>query len=646
MNLSEYIQNLDEELKFLPKKERQQTVGVYQTRINNYLDEGISEEKILKDLPDYKEIAKEAYTSRGIDYLARREKIVKSKQIADSIIAGILVLIISVAFFTITYFVIRHFINLVPLIKAFTTLKLVDAFFMVTYSVIYIIVAVMLLCFLFDLCWLLDGFMIARIVKPFNKDFYKLKASSWFITSLIDKVFKKKNVLLKSVFIALGVLCVIVASSYLSKSYMYYAVKNTIEEERIVYDIEEIDNIVFDYKEATVRIVKSNDSKMHLGIKSIFDHHSNLDINDNTATLTMSKKYSADFLNIIKEPTPVITIYMPKEKVLSLNLNIDKGNYEINDVALKDFHIEGIDLDLLIEDSTLDNLEVKTDQIDFNIKNTKVVNNGKITVLRGLMLLENSAFTSLFIDNQQAKMGLENITISESATLDNDYGTIQIINPIGGIWEYSGVGGTLNVSNTPNSNEQFSVKGFNIIAKNSSNIAVSNGIIEDDMNLVLNKGNLSFTYLNANIKVLEAMGKLDIVNVIGSVDVTATAGEVSIYSTLSDNTKEKPNKEISKYFNGISHLSVNTSNANVYIGQLDIDTISFTINKGVAVLNELYGKNITLSLIKGKTQYANTVVSNKLHKIENLVIERQKGELETDLVISENEIIYKDVNNE
>ena len=105
-------------------------------------------------------------------------------------------------------------------------------------------------------------------------------------------------------------------------------------------------------------------------------------------------------------------------------------------------------------------------------------------------------------------------------------------------------------------------------------------------------------------------------------------------------------KEISKYFNGISHLSVNTSNANVYIGQLDIDTISFTINKGVAVLNELYGKNITLSLIKGKTQYANTVVSNKLHKIENLVIERQKGELETDLVISENEIIYKDVNNE
>lgn len=646
MNLSEYIQNLDEELKFLPKKERLQTVGVYQTRINNYLDEGMSEDKILKSLPDYKEIAKEAYDSKGINYLERRERVVKSKQIADSIISGILILIITTAFFTITYFSVRHIISLFPLIKAFTSLKVMDAIFMVTYSVIYIIVVMMLLCFLLDLCWLLDGFMIAKFLKPFNKDFYQFNLSSWFITSAIDKAFKKKNVMLKAVFITIGILAIIAASSYFSKSYMYYAIKNTVDEERIVYDLADVDDIVFNYQEATVNIVKSEDNSLRLSIKSIFDHNSRIDKDGKKISLSMDKKYSADFLNIIKEPTPIITIYVPSDKMLAFGFDIKKGNYVISDVNLKNLNIKGIDLDLLLENSTANNIKVETDQIDLNIKNTIVNCTTKIKALRGLMLLENNQFQNLTLDNQQAKIGLENTKISDSSLIKNDYGVIQIINPIEGKWEYNGIGGTLDVNKDNASDGPFKVKAFNITASNSSNIAINNGVIEDEMMLSLNKGNLSFTYLYADINVTEACGKLDLVNIIGSIQAKTTAGELSIYSTLSDTTKERPNKEITKYFNGITSLDIETSNTNVYIGQLDVEKGSFRINKGVAVLNELYGKNITLYLIKGKTQYANTVVSNKIHKIENLVIEKSiEAKLDTDLVFSENEIIYKDVNN-
>ena len=94
----EYLQALEEELKYLPQKEVRNVLKVYQEKINNALDYGDPIEKILKDLPAPKDIAKGIYDSKKVNYLDRRQREYRRKELVNSLTSLLLAVIVTLVF--------------------------------------------------------------------------------------------------------------------------------------------------------------------------------------------------------------------------------------------------------------------------------------------------------------------------------------------------------------------------------------------------------------------------------------------------------------------------------------------------------------------------------------------------------------------
>ena len=192
MTTIEYIQKLEESLKFLPKKERQSLVKVYQNRINNYLDQGYTDDKIIKSLPSIETITKDAYDSKGIDFVKKRKEQIKNKMILDAIISIVVILVVSTATVFIVYLLGKHIYQMCSTIKAFLSLPTFDSVMMVSFIIVYFLIIAIVIMYILDLAWLIDSFMLQSVFKLFKKDFTDYKASSFFITSWFDEVTKKK----------------------------------------------------------------------------------------------------------------------------------------------------------------------------------------------------------------------------------------------------------------------------------------------------------------------------------------------------------------------------------------------------------------------------------------------------------------------
>ena len=63
MTIREYLIELEEELKFLPKNKRESILIIYREKINNLIDLGEDEEKIVSELPLPRDIAESQYSS-------------------------------------------------------------------------------------------------------------------------------------------------------------------------------------------------------------------------------------------------------------------------------------------------------------------------------------------------------------------------------------------------------------------------------------------------------------------------------------------------------------------------------------------------------------------------------------------------------
>ncbi|MBR2138212.1 MAG: DUF1700 domain-containing protein, partial [Bacilli bacterium] len=95
----EYLQALEDELKYLPKKEVRRVVQIYQDKINNAIDGGEKIEKVLKDLPHPSDVAKGIYDSKKVNYLDKKKREFRQKELLEglsSLVLSILVILIFV----------------------------------------------------------------------------------------------------------------------------------------------------------------------------------------------------------------------------------------------------------------------------------------------------------------------------------------------------------------------------------------------------------------------------------------------------------------------------------------------------------------------------------------------------------------------
>ena len=116
MNVIEYLIELEEELKFLPKSKRESTLIIYREKINNLIDFGESEEKIVASLPSPQSIAEGLYSSEGIDYLEKRKKQSKQKANFKAIVSAFIILLLVSSTIVLTWFTFGSIIRVSSLV--------------------------------------------------------------------------------------------------------------------------------------------------------------------------------------------------------------------------------------------------------------------------------------------------------------------------------------------------------------------------------------------------------------------------------------------------------------------------------------------------------------------------------------------------
>ena len=143
----EYLQALEEELKYLPKKDIRRVVQIYQDKINNSLDSGEKIEKVLKDLPSPSDVAKGIYEGKKVNYLDKKKKEYHRKEVLQSLsclFVGLLVVLIFVGL--IGYLSIMTF-RMFEIIPKFSSK---DKIIMTGFVVMYFISMLIILIYLLD----------------------------------------------------------------------------------------------------------------------------------------------------------------------------------------------------------------------------------------------------------------------------------------------------------------------------------------------------------------------------------------------------------------------------------------------------------------------------------------------------------------
>ena len=203
----EYLQALEEELKYLSSKEVHNVIKVYQEKINNALDYGDPIEKILKDLPSPASIAKGIYDSKKVNYLDRRQKEYRRKELVNSLTSLILAVIVILVFLGIVgYLTVVSFGMLEILPKFNGADKIIMSGFVISYLITMLLVAV----YLVDLGLLITTFLLSKFLSAFKNlkiDYESFQSFS--LTGLVDQLLKKKNVIGKTLLVV--VLIVVLA---------------------------------------------------------------------------------------------------------------------------------------------------------------------------------------------------------------------------------------------------------------------------------------------------------------------------------------------------------------------------------------------------------------------------------------------------
>ena len=162
MNVREYLIELEEELKFLPKTKRESTLIVYREKINNLIDLGVDEDKIVSSLPKPNEIAEGLYSSEGIDYLDKRKKISKQKTNFKAIVSAFILLLLISSVVILTWFTFGSIIKISSLV--FKVKGILEVVINTCLVVTYIVVLLLIYIYLLDLLHMIFNIMMKKLL--------------------------------------------------------------------------------------------------------------------------------------------------------------------------------------------------------------------------------------------------------------------------------------------------------------------------------------------------------------------------------------------------------------------------------------------------------------------------------------------------
>lgn len=579
MTIREYLIELEEELNFLPKNKRESTLIVYREKINNLIDLGESEEKIIAELPSPREIAESQYSSEGIDYLNKRKKLTKQKATTKAIISAFVLLMLVSAVVVLSWFTFGSIIKIVGLI--FKVKGILEIVINTCLVISYIAVLLLAYIYLLDLLHMIFNMLLENILIVFDKNPKFLDNS---LMDYIDKLTKKPKLFGKILAVAAGCLLMFLVIGYFTKTYFYRSfgeIKTEEYVETLTYNNSTFDKFVIDID--TANIVLSTGEEFKMIVSSEFERNNLLTLTDSTLTFTTDTLQEFDMFGLFTEPIPYIEITVPQN--LNIICKTHSGFIQMEKSNLNDLTIQTNSSGVYISESSMNKVNISQNKGGLQISNSNF-NIGSINTMGGSVLLEKNTCVELNYINDTAKVNI-NDTALDKLTLTSNTGNVFI--------------------NKMNNNETYiETQNCTLDLKqvhSSSNINIKSfyetkvTLYESDttnLNVIMNGGTFTGYYLNMN-GVIQTTGSLMLSYITGNFDVEAYGRYCDIHEYIGDT------------------LKLRTESSETTLKYIKANLVDYQSNKSKSLLYFVFGKDMIVQDTKG-----DILLDNRIAICDNL----------------------------
>lgn len=623
---NEYLQELEEELRYLKPKEINEIVKHYRDKISVEIDYGVSEEKVIEQLPNPSDVAKNIYDSRGISYLEIQKRRYRRKQIVNAIISSIILVVLAVLFTSLLSYLAITTVNMNTLIgRAIAFEKMLDTILTVLFVILYDILLILALIYIIDLLYILCSYFLINVLKTFKKTYKTYyKFQDFTINGFLSKKTKIEKFPLKAIGIVGILLVIVLISSVSTKGYVYRALMDKPEFSEILeYDLN-TKEININANDANVYFV-IDESTNKVSVNYQYEFKNTVDLNYQEKVLTINKNSvtSFDIFKLLDEPTPIIYITLPSlEYLKKINIKIEQSGIvsfkDINTLSLE----TSIDLysgRIYLENVNAATFKIDTFKADIKIANTTEeedmfwINNLDINVDMGSVSIEGYRFNKLDLVNSRASLVLSKLEIREFI-LNNGAGSI-VMNEISGrILDYTSKTSVNRIYDLVY--DEATIKLFATCSLDVTRMYVKNDLKVNLSNQssflarYLKTNNLAITSssstiiiydFNHNVEITEEDQLKALKETFNSYQVTKP--KVSIENTLGDTLIDSSN---------IDTLELNQKGKQIELSNINLNKLTLTAdNVKIVEASEVYGNDVFFILYSSKLKYYNDNDTNQ-----------------------------------
>ena len=581
----EYLQALEDELKYLPKKEVRRVVQIYQDKINNAIDCGEKIDKVLKDLPTPSDVAKGIYDSKKVNYLDKKKREYRQKELLEGITSLLLSILVVLIFVGIIGYLGIMTFRMFEILPKFASQ---DKIIMSGFVIMYFMAMIIILIYLVDLGLLITNLLMGKFFYLFPNIKEKFeKVEEFTISGALEKVTKKKYFLGK-VLLVFGILALLFGvTSLVGKGYLYRSfmdIPNEKNEE--VFDVSnEIEEITLDTTKAQVLIKKGE--TFQIAKTSEFDRNFKLNQNENKLVIDFDEKTNYDFLGILSEPTILITITIPEDKVLDINLKINNGKIGLTEVNLDNVDIYLTSGELVIKDINSTDFTFYTDSGTLNSNSSKY-EKANIEVVRGKYASSEDYYKDIYLQNGSGEIAIKENQY-EKFELKNISGTSIIQKSKINQFDYHSVASILNMTEIISTT-------FNLTSTNASQFTMI------DMKANLFTFDLNTGYITMN-------------KVIGDINIIQSLSNITLSDLVGDVSGKIANSKFAVYNSIFNKLDIELSRCNLDLDNVVLKEIDVLAENTQLLLIDVYGNNMRYEITNSNMQYYNNDSKKVINKI-------------------------------
>ena len=588
----EYLDALENELKYLKPKARKSIINRYMDKINVELDFGIEESKIIEKMPSPNLVAQSIYKDYGIDLEQKKKQSFSTYAIITSIIASIVfIMLVSTAIFIYIY-LIELLLNFFTLYKEVLGFDVLDAMISSINFTIFLLISLIVLVFVYELVLYLTIEITERLLIAYpNVDKSKfLFLDKCSILKHVSSLFPNVEKLVSKTIVVLIFFFVVVSvTSFFTNGYMYRVLmdqpRNTVE---FVVDVEDRTSFSIEANMDEIKwiIKQSSSNSLQIEYKYEFDRNFTYRFDQDKLILSLNPIKQYDPFDLLKEPIHVVTIYVPNQiQVNELELISKQSALNISSVDIESLDYQANRGVLWLESFRSENV-------------TSTIRSGGIT-------LKDMNIESLLISTDSASTIVDSLSFS-TAVITNQFGKIDIENMNGTLLEFDNGGGKSTILESNINRVVYQSRNGTLLVQEST-VDVLEADLKATTQLDIYKG------VYESIDITAEKGSMDIesVTIMTTVSIVGTEYFVSIIESSMIDLNVETNTGAIGIRDATIHqsVSVTTNQADVSVVEVETPSLDLTLTRGIVRFSNLYADMVKVYMESGDFSYENEDLS-------------------------------------